>query len=57
MIDEISDRQYQAGRKELHHGIDRLVQRVGSALAATFRTMHRVQFDAPWATKKRPGCA
>jgi acetaldehyde dehydrogenase (acetylating) len=57
MIDEIFDRQYQAGRKELHGGIDRMVRRVGSALAATFRTMHRVQFDAPWATKKRPGCA
>ena len=58
MIDEIFDRQYQAGRNELHDGIDRLVGPVGRALAATFETMHRVHFDAPWAKKnKRPGVA
>ncbi len=57
MIDEIFDRQYQSGRKELHDGIDRLIQRAGRALAATFEAMHRVQFAAPWAKNKRPGCA
>ena len=58
LIDEIFDRQYQSGRKDLHDGIDRLARRAGAALAATFQTMHRVQFDEPWAKKtKRPGVA
>ncbi len=57
MIDEIFDRQYQSGRIELHDGIDRLVTRIGSGMADTFRTIHRVQFDAPWAKRKRPGLA
>ncbi len=57
MIDEIFDRQYQSGRKELHAGIDRLVKRVGGALAVTFEAIQRVQFDAPWPKRKRPGSA
>ena len=57
MRDEIFDRQYQAGRNELHGGIDRLVRSIGSALRATFETMHRVQFDAPWAKYKSAGGA
>ena len=56
MIDEIFDRQYQAGREDLNAGIDRLVHRIGSALSETFETMKRVQFDAPWSTNKRVGC-
>jgi hypothetical protein len=57
MIDEIFDRQYQAGRADLHAGIDRLVDRVGTALADTFDSIKRVQFDAPWAAKKPVDCA
>ena len=53
MIDEIYDRGYQAGRVELHDGIDRLVKKVGSGLSATFRAIQRAQFDAPW----KPGSA
>lgn len=49
MFDEIFDRQYQSGRNELHDGIDRLVKRVGGAISHTFATIHRVQFDSPWA--------
>ena len=48
MIDEIYDRSYQAGRAELHDGIDRLVKKIGSGLGATFRAIQRAQFDAPW---------
>lgn len=51
MMDEIFDRQYQAGRNQLHDGIDRLVGRGRHAVGATFRAMHRVQFAAPWAKK------
>ncbi len=56
MIDEIFDRQYQSGRKELHDGIDRLVKQVGRGLADTFKTIQRVQFDAPWAKDGRANC-
>jgi hypothetical protein len=55
MKDEMFDRQYQAGREALHGGIDRLVHSIASALRATFETMNRVQFDAPWAKDKRAG--
>lgn len=48
MIDEIHDRTYQAGRAELHDGIDRLVSKVAASFGATFRAIERIQFDAPW---------
>jgi len=57
MIDEIFDRQYQAGRNELHDGVDRLVRRTGRALRATFEAMRRIQFDAPWAKSDKVGHA
>lgn len=57
MIDEIFDRQYQAGRDQLHDGIDRLGRRVGGVLAKTFEVMHRVQFNAPWAKTTKDGRA
>lgn len=52
MIDQLFDREYQAGRKDFHDGIDRLVQRVSGATSQTFRSIHRVQFAAPWAKKE-----
>ena len=50
MHDEIYDRDYQAGRAELHAGIDRAVLAVGRSLAATFDAIHDIQFAAPWKT-------
>lgn len=49
MRDELYDRDYQAGRNELHDGIDRLVRRVADFLRVTFEAMHRVEWSAPWA--------
>ncbi|QIL02886.1 hypothetical protein G7078_08875 [Sphingomonas sinipercae] len=48
MVDEIYDRQYQAGRQDLHAGIDRAVARFGRAVAAVFRVQQRIHFAAPW---------
>jgi hypothetical protein len=48
MHDEIYDREYQAGRAELHAGIDRAVLAVGRSLATTFDAIHDIQFAAPW---------
>jgi len=52
MVDQIFDRQYQAGRHELHAGIDALLQRLTSGLMNGFRVLTRIQFDAPWKTRK-----
>lgn len=57
MIDEIFDRQYQAGREQLHDGIDRAIASLRYSLGMAVRTIRDVQFDAPW--KRRPtdvGC-
>ena len=54
MIDEIYDRGYQAGRAELHDGIDALIGKVRGALAPALSALHRVEWDAPWATSAKP---
>ena len=56
MRDEIYDRDYQAGRAELHAGIDRMVLGIGRTLGATFDAIHDIQFAAPWRhPPRRPG--
>ena len=55
MHDEIYDRDYQAGRSELHAGIDRAIVRAGRAIGATFDAIHAVQFAAPWHHARRKG--
>ena len=48
MIDEIYDRQYQAGRADLHAGIDRLLSKLGHEIAVTAKAIHTFEFSAPW---------
>ena len=48
MMDEIYDRGYQAGRAELHDGVDTLLAKVRDALAPALTALHRVEWDAPW---------
>jgi hypothetical protein len=48
MRDELYDRDYQAGRAELHAGIDRLVANIREGLALPFQTLHRIEWSAPW---------
>ena len=55
MQDEIYDRYYQAGRQELHAGLDRGLQRVGHSIAAAFNALHDINFAAPWREGK-PVC-
>lgn len=50
MIDELFDRQYQAGRDELHANIDTAGRRM-RAFADGLKHLHRMQFAAPWAKK------
>jgi hypothetical protein len=53
MMDEIFDRNYQAGRAEFHAGLDRGFARLGKAFGASFDALHRVQWSAPWAHDPR----
>lgn len=53
MQEEFYDRYYQAGRADLHAGLDRGFQRIGHFIANTFNALHDVQFDAPWKDNER----
>ena len=51
MVDEIYDRGYQAGRAELHAGIDRLIAKVRGIIVPALSAVHRLNWDAPWNAK------
>lgn len=57
MVDEIYDRTYQAGRADLHAGIDRAVHRIGAAVGSTIgkslAVLHRFEWSAPWASNSK----
>lgn len=62
MIDEIFDRQYQAGRADLHDGIDRTFTAIVREIGKGLQALHRFEWSAPWAPKpaassKDVGCA
>lgn len=48
MVDEMFDREYQAGRAEFHRGIQVLLGRIRDAIAPVFIAMRRIEWDAPW---------
>ena len=54
MIDEIYDRGYQAGRAELHDGIDALIRKVRGAIVPALQAVHRFEWDAPWLNQAKP---
>ena len=57
MVDEIFDRNYQAGRTEMNAAILSLARRFGSAFANSFKVLNRIEYSAPWAVKpKRARC-
>lgn len=53
MVDEIFDRQYQAGRQALHQGIDRGLLRFGRSILAGFEVLNAIQWSAPWVRADR----
>jgi len=57
MMDEIFDRNYQAGRADLNAGLDRGFARIGNALSASLKALHRIEWNAPWADSKDVGHA
>ena len=54
MVDEIYDRGYQAGRAELHDGIDALARKIRNAFAPAFSAIYHFEWDAPWDVKAKP---
>lgn len=55
MVDEIFDRQFQAGRAELNAGLDRGFAALGRAVGKGLEAAHRFEWSAPWA--KRPAAS
>lgn len=56
MVDETFDRLYREGSGELNRAIDSGLRRLGTEIMAAFRTLHRIEWEAPWAAPKRPKC-
>ena len=53
MIDEIFDRQYQAGRADLNAGLGLLFGSIGSELGKSLAAIHRFEWSAPWANARK----
>jgi hypothetical protein len=55
MVDEIFDRQYQAGRKQLHATVRSGFARLSQAIGNAFEVLVRIEYNEPWAAApKRP---
>jgi hypothetical protein len=52
MIDEIFDRQYQAGRDALNASIANGVARFASAFGNAFKVLNKIEYDAPWTARR-----
>ena len=62
MMDEIFDRQYQAGRAELNASLDRAFAAIRREIGKGLAAVHRFEWSAPWAAhpaapSKDVGCA
>ena len=53
MIDEIYDRNYQASRDGLNALLSSGFARLGHAVTNAFAVLNRIEYDAPWAPKRR----
>lgn len=57
MIDEIFDRNCQAGRDALNQSIANVFARLGRAFGNAFNVLNKIEYEAPWAAKsKRARC-
>ncbi len=52
MMDEIFDRTYQRGRADLNAGIDRAVTNVAREFGKSLAALHRIEWSAPWKSRK-----
>jgi hypothetical protein len=57
MVDQMFDREYQAGRSAMNSDLDRGMSGFVSGLRAGFELLNRIQWSAPWnapAPRNRP---
>ena len=48
MVDEIYDRMYREGRKDLDEALSSLVGNAVRSVLQSFEVLHRVEWNAPW---------
>jgi hypothetical protein len=53
MVDEIFDRNYQAGRADLNAALSHLLGRFGRAVGNSFNVLNRIEYSAPWTAKPK----
>jgi hypothetical protein len=53
MIDEIFDRNYQAGRAELNASLTDAFSRLGEAVGNAFAVLQRIEYSEPWNMKRK----
>ena len=51
MVDEIYDRDYQAGRADLNEALVGFARKVRSTIAPALSAAYHFEWDAPWAVK------
>ena len=54
MIDEIFDRDYQAGRAALNASLNRAGHDLARTIGDGLRVLHRLEWTAPWARHAPP---
>ena len=54
MIDEIFDRQYQAGRDALNASIASAFARFSQAFGNAFHVLNKIEYEAPWKARSEP---
>jgi hypothetical protein len=56
MIDEIYDRDYQAGRAALNGALTAAFKHLGIEIRDTFEALNRIEYSAPWAARANKRC-
>jgi len=53
MIDQIYDRDYREGRRELNNAILGVARRFGTAFGNAFAVLNRIEYSAPWTSQPK----
>ena len=57
MVDEIFDRQYQAGRNALNASLSGALARFSKSVSNAFEVLVKIEYQSPWTAKpKRARC-
>jgi hypothetical protein len=54
MVDELFDRNYQAGRTELNASVAKAFTGISRTIGDSLKVLHRIEWSAPWAPRNRP---